>query len=75
MPSPFRDAQHIGATLDWDVWAGLADCLVLSSCEFRLPPTVDEAKGQAKMMLADPDGYLIEIKAYADQSLLQRPAI
>lgn len=25
------------------------------------------------MMLADPDGYLVEIKAYADQSRLQRP--
>ncbi|HRJ63455.1 MAG TPA: VOC family protein [Brevundimonas sp.] len=73
VPSPFREAQHFGATLDWDVWAGLVDRLVSTGCEFRLRPTVDEAKGQAKMMLADPDGYLVEIKAYTDPSLLQRP--
>lgn len=68
VPSPFREAQHFGATLDWEVWTGLADRLVSAGCDFRLEPTVDEAKGQAKMMLADPDGYLVEIKAYADQS-------
>ncbi len=70
VPSPFREAQHFGATLDWDVWVALADRLVSAGCEFRLPPTIDEAKGQAKMMLADPDGYLVEIKAYADWSPL-----
>lgn len=73
VPSPFREAQHFGATLDWDVWAELAARLVSTGCELRLRPTVDEAKGQAKMILADPDGYLVEIKAYADPSLLQRP--
>lgn len=74
VPSPFREAQHFGATLDWSAWKDLADRLVSVGCEFRLQPTVDEAKGQAKMMLADPDGYLVEIKAYADRSLLKRPA-
>ena len=27
----------------------------------------------AKIYVSDPDGYVIEIKAYADQSVLQRP--
>jgi len=73
VPSPYREAQHFGATLEWDAWKQLADRLVAADCAFRLEPTVDEAGGQAKMMLADPDGYLVEIKAYADPSLLQRP--
>lgn len=75
VPSPFREAQHFGATLEWEAWRGLADRLVAAGAGFRLEPTVDEAGGRAKMMLADPDGYLVEIKAYADPSLLQRPAI
>lgn len=75
MPSPFREGQHFGATLEWEAWKGLADRLVASGCEFRLQPTVDEANGHAKLMLADPDGYLVELKAYADLSALQRPAI
>lgn len=72
VPSPFRDAQHFGATLDWDVWTDLAGRLVSAGPEFRLEPTVDEVRGRAKMMLVDPDGYLVEIKAYADRSLLDR---
>ena len=75
VPSPFREAQHFGATLEWGDWRRLADRLVAADCEFRLEPTVDEAGGRAKMMLADPDGYLVEIKAYADPSVLQRSAI
>ena len=74
VPSPFREAQHFGATLEWTAWTDLADRLVAAGCAFRLAPTVDEAGGWAKMMLADPDGYLVEIKAWADPSKLQRPA-
>lgn len=74
VPSPFREAQHFGATLAWDDWTRLADRLVAAGVEFRLQPTVDEAGARAKMMIADPDGYLVELKAYADPSLL-RPGI
>lgn len=74
IPSPFREAQHFGATLDWSLWEALAARLSETSVEFRLPPTVDDVRGVAKMMLADPDGYLIEVKAYADPSALERPA-
>lgn len=75
VPSPFREAQHFGATLDWAKWRELADRLAGAGIAFRLPPTLDEDRGVAKMMLADPDGYLIEIKAYADPAVLQRPSI
>lgn len=60
--------------MQWEAWGSLADQLVGAGCAFRLEPTVDEAAGRAKMMLADPDGYLVEIKAYADRSVLQRPS-
>ena len=75
VPSPFREAQHFGATLALDDWKRLADRLVAAGCDFRLEPTVDEAGGRARLMLADPDGYLVELKAYADPSVLQRRAI
>ncbi len=75
VPSPFREAQHFGATLEWMDWRRLADRMVAAGVEFRLEPTVDEAGQWAKMMIADPDGYLVEIKAYADPSLLRRPPI
>lgn len=74
MPSPYREAQHFGATLEWTAWRRLADRLVGERVAFRLEPTVNEAGDRAKMMIADPDGYLVELKAYADPSLLQRPA-
>lgn len=74
VPSPFREAQHFGATLEWSEWHQLADRLAAAACEFRLGPAVDEAAGKARMMIGDPDGYLVEIKAYADPSVLNRPA-
>jgi hypothetical protein len=73
VPPPFRDAQHFGATLDLQAWQTLANRLSATGATFRLAPIVDGVRGVAKMMLADPDGYLIEIKAYADPSILQRP--
>lgn len=74
VPSPYREAQHFGATLDWGDWRRLADRLTEAEAPFRMAPTINEACGQAKMMLMDPDGYLVEIKAYLDPSLLARPA-
>lgn len=69
----YREAQHFGATLDWGDWRSLAERLTEAEAPFRMAPTINEACGQAKMMLMDPDGYLVEIKAYLDPSLLARP--
>jgi uncharacterized protein len=66
VPLPHRDAMHFGATLDWPVWEGLAAELTDTQAPFRLSPSIDEARGQAKLMLEDPDGYLIEVKAYRE---------
>lgn len=73
IPQPYRDAQHFGATVAWDEWAMLADQLVAGEIEFRLAPNVDEGRGVAKMMLPDPDGYLVEVKAYRDPATVGRP--
>ena len=73
IPQPYRDAQHFGATLDWADWVAMSERLQAHETGFRLTPTIDEARGVAKMMLADPDGYLIEIKAYRDAVILRRP--
>jgi extradiol dioxygenase family protein len=74
LPLPQRDTLHFGATLAWDDWEVLAGRLNAAEAMFRLSPTVDDARGQAKMMLVDPDGYLIEIKAYRDpEAALNRP--
>lgn len=70
VPSPFREAQHFGATLAWDDWLGLSERLEQADAPFRLKPTVDETGERAKMMLTDPDGYLVEIKAYRDPAIL-----
>lgn len=75
IPQPYRDAQHFGATLAWEDWLELADGLMAKAVDFRLAPELDEARGVAKMMLADPDGYLIELKAYRDISDLGRPTL
>lgn len=74
VPMPQRDAMHFGATLEWSQWHAFAERLAATDVPFRLPATVDEEKGQAKLMLADPDGYLIEIKAYRLPETSLQPA-
>lgn len=66
VPLPQRDAMHFGATLDWETWEALAARLTGAAAVFRLAPCVDDERGQAKLMLADPDGYLVEVKSYRD---------
>jgi hypothetical protein len=74
VPSPFREAQHFGATLAWADWLARRDALSAAGLAFAAEPLVDDARGVAKLMLADPDGYLVELKAYRDPAVLGRPA-
>ena len=63
--SPNPRTRHFGATICWDDWQALAARLD----GFVEPPTVSyagERREQAKMMVADPSGNLIELKAYCD---------
>lgn len=71
-PSPFREAQHFGATVAWADWSDIVTRAAAFSGGYASEPVIRDDR--AKAMVADPDGYLIEIKAYADLSSLERPA-
>ena len=60
---PMPRSRHFGATLGWSEWERLVDTLI----DFIEPPRVDyreTEREQAKTMIADPSGNLIELKAY-----------
>lgn len=74
VPHPYIRGQHFGATVSLEAWHRIRDDLVSGNSVFELSPNINEETGTAKLMIADPDGYLIEIKAYYDaQSSLNRP--
>ena len=62
---PMPRSRHFGATLPWSEW----EALVSGLDDFVEAPRIDHRgteREQAKAMLADPSGNLIEIKAYRD---------
>ena len=71
-PSPFREAQHFGATVAWSDWPNIVATAAACAGGYACDPVMGDDR--AKAMVADPDGYLIELKAYADISRLERPA-
>ena len=71
-PSPFREAQHFGATVAWQDWPALVERAGAVAGGFASEPVRDDST--AKAMIADPDGYLIEVKAYVDPAVLAQPA-
>lgn len=66
---------HFGGTLTWEKWKATRARLAQLGAEFEGDPVIDAAQGRAKMYLKDPDGYVIELKAYKDiQHTLRPPA-
>ena len=64
---PMPRSRHFGATLDWHEWERLTAILD----DFVEPPRIDHQgteREQAKAMICDPSGNLIEIKAYRQPS-------
>lgn len=60
---PMPRSRHFGATLSWSAW----ETLVGTLSDFVEPPRVDHPgteREQAKAMVQDPSGNLIELKAY-----------
>ena len=63
VPDSMPRSRHFGATLSWEEWERLVGTLA----DFVEPPHVDHAgtdREQAKAMIRDPSGNLIELKAY-----------
>ena len=64
---PMPRSRHFGATLTWNGWARLT----ATFSEFIEPPRIDHPDTeleQAKAMIEDPSGNLIELKAYKNPS-------
>ncbi|HVM22793.1 MAG TPA: VOC family protein [Sphingomicrobium sp.] len=62
---PMPRSRHFGVTLPWDEWESLVGGLT----DFVEAPRVDHEgteREQAKAMVQDPSGNLIELKAYRD---------
>ena len=68
VPSSMPRTRHFGATIGWDEWAVFAARFAVSSLIVE-PPTISyegEPIEQGKLMIFDPSGNLIEIKAYRE---------
>lgn len=66
---PMPRSRHFGATLGWSEW----EALVAGLGEFVEPPHVDypdTEREQAKAMIEDPSGNLIELKAYRQPAVV-----
>lgn len=69
---PMPRSRHFGATLAWSEWESIAGRLT----DFVEGSRIDHAgtdREQAKAMVADPSGNLIEIKAYRDPRAVLGP--
>ncbi|KAF3885173.1 MULTISPECIES: VOC family protein [Nostocales] len=67
LPMGEQGVRHWGAILAWDDWEALAHHLNQMRIQFKVKPNVSfvgtDAE-QAKMVLSDPSGNAIEVKAY-----------
>ncbi len=64
--APMPRTRHFGATLPWEEWEFVASHFAGGPLVME-PPTVSyegEPTEQGKLMIVDPSGNLIEIKAY-----------
>ena len=64
-----RGVRHFGAVLSWLEWELLAERLTPAGVAFASPPRqqhIGTPREEAKLLLEDPSGNLIEVKAYRD---------
>jgi extradiol dioxygenase family protein len=72
VPDPMPRARHFGATVEWSKFELLASRLN-SAVRIVEPPTtsyVGQPNEQIKLMIADPSGNLIELKAYRNPEIV-----
>lgn len=68
-PAAQQGVRHFGAILDWLDWERLREHLVALQPELAAQISlrqVGTAAEHVKLLLQDPDGYRIELKAYRD---------
>lgn len=69
LPPEKTGVRHFGAILPWRNWEALAASLGAQDIRLLRPPTVHGAgtpQEHGKLVLADPSGHVIELKAYRD---------
>lgn len=67
LPDHRNGVRHFGATLPWARWEAFAHDLRSRQIGFRMAPTVAHRGTdieQAKLMINDPSGNVIELKSY-----------
>jgi hypothetical protein len=66
-PAAEQGVRHFGAVLDWPHWERVGVHLQSQGVAFLKPPTVNyqgTEREEGKILLRDPSGYVIELKAY-----------
>lgn len=72
-PRALRGVRHFGAILGWEAWHRAKDRALAYDPAFAAGVSYREvgtAREHAKLLLEDPDGNLIELKAYRDVASL-----
>lgn len=72
VPDPMPRAGHFGATVEWSQFELLASKLT-GAARIVEPPTtsyIGQPNEQIKLMIADPSGNLIELKAYRNPEIV-----
>ena len=72
LPAGEHGVRHFGAVLAWRDWEALANRLDEMRIQFKVKPNVSgvgTGAEQAKMLLSDPSGNVIEVKAYRNPSV------
>jgi len=73
LPMREHGVRHFGAILAWSDWETLANRLDEMKVQFKVKPNVSGVgtdAEQAKMLLSDPNGNVIEVKAYRNLSVV-----
>ena len=67
LPREARGVRHFGVILDWTAWAAVRERVLeyLPALETKIQNRLTGEPGEhVKLLIEDPDGNLIEIKAY-----------
>lgn len=69
LPAHEQGVRHFGAVVSWDEWEALAARLTSRGVPFKAEPKITglgTSTEQAKFLVVDPSGNVVEVKAYRD---------